>query len=216
MFENRRDAGRQLAGTLLEYADREDVAVLALPRGGVPVAYEVARRLNAPLDVLVVRKLGLPGHEELALGAVARGVRVLNDEVVRYYRVPEAAIERVAEAQGRELERREAAYRDGLPSLDLAGKTVILVDDGLATGASMRAAVRAVKPLGAVRVVIAVPVASSETCHELRAEVDEVVCLLTPDSFYAVGQVYRDFGQTGDAEVRDLLGRAAREKGAGG
>lgn len=215
MFENRRDAGRQLAERLLGYANREDIAVLALPRGGVPVAYEVARRLNAPLDVFVVRKLGLPGHPELAMGAIAHGVRVMNEEVVRYYAVSAAAIGRVAEAEGRELERRENAYRDGLPPLDLTGKTAILVDDGLATGASMRAAVRAVKPLGAGRTVVAVPVASREICEALRREVDEVVCLLTPDHFYAVGQVYRDFGQTDDGEVRDLLARAARERGAG-
>ncbi len=214
MFENRRDAGRQLAEMLLKYVNRDDTAVLALPRGGVPVAYEVARRLGAPLDVFVVRKLGLPGHPELAMGAVAHGVRVLNEEVVRHFGVSEAAIERVAGAEGRELERREAAYRDGRPPLDLSGKTAILVDDGLATGATMRAAVRAVKPLGALQVIIAVPVAGADTCEALRREVDEVVCLLTPNFFSAVGQVYRDFGQTRDEEVRDLLNRAARQKGA--
>ncbi|HVK12244.1 MAG TPA: phosphoribosyltransferase family protein [Gemmataceae bacterium] len=209
-FHNRAEAGRQLALKLTHYANRNDVIVLGLPRGGVPVAAEVAAALNARLDVFLVRKLGLPGQRELAMGAIASGgVRVLNDDVIRQACPSEAAIERVALAEALELGRRERAYRGARPPLDAAGKTVILVDDGLATGASMRAAVAAVRRLGPARVVVAVPVGAVETCTALRAEADEVVCLQTPDPFYAVGQWYVDFGETTDDEVRGLLGEAA-------
>lgn len=211
MFTDRADAGRQLARRLGQDAPRGDVIVLALPRGGVPVAYEVAETLRAPLDVLVVRKLGVPGHEELAMGALAPGgARRLNDDVVRYFRVTNDVIDRVAERETRELERRERAYRGGRPPLDVAGRTVLLIDDGLATGATMRAAVHAVRSLGAARVTVAVPVASPDVCRALRRDVDEVVCLETPDAFRAVGQAYEDFRQTSDDEVRALLARAER------
>ena len=210
MFTDRADAGQRLAQQLQHYRDRDDVVILALPRGGVPVAFEVARALRAPLDVLVVRKLGVPGREELAMGAIASGgTRVLNDDVVRHLRVPPEALERVAAHEARELERRERAYRGGHPPLDVQGKTTLLIDDGLATGATMRAAVRVVRQSNAARVVLAVPVASAETCREFRNEVDEVVCADTPADFYAVGQAYRDFSQTSDEEVRTLLNRAA-------
>lgn len=177
-----------LAGLLEGYRRRPDVVVLGLPRGGVPVAYEVARARGAPLDVFVVRKLGAPGHEELAMGAIASGgVVVLNDDVVRGLGVTPEMIQRVAEREGRELLRREQAYREGRPMPDLAGKTVILVDDGLATGSSMRAAVQALRTTGPARIVVAVPAAPESTCQELAAEVDEVVCATTPSPFLAVG-----------------------------
>ena len=215
MFQDRRDAGRQLAGQLQHYRDQPGVVVLALPRGGVPVAYEVAESLHAPLDVFIVRKIGMPGHEEFAIGAIASGgTRVMNEDMVERYRVPEAAIEAVAEKEERELERRERAYRDDRPPLDLTSKTVLLVDDGLATGASMHAAVQAVRQFGPARIVIAVPIASPGTCQEFRSEVDEVVCAVTPALFYAVGQGYVDFSQTTDEEVHDLLARAASQGGA--
>jgi predicted phosphoribosyltransferase len=210
LFRNRADAGRVLAGKLSEYAGRSDVVVLALPRGGVPVAYEVARALHAPLDVFLVRKLGLPGHEELAMGAIASGgVRVLNEEVVRLLRVPPEVIDIVAAEEKQELQRREEAYRDGRPPLDVRGKTAILVDDGLATGSTMRAAVAALRRQGPSRIVVAVPVAAAETCAEMRSEVDDLVCARTPEPFRAVGLWYQDFSQTSDDEVRDLLRRAA-------
>lgn len=215
MFQDRRDAGRQLAGQLQHYRDQPGVVVLALPRGGVPVAYEVAESLHAPLDVFIVRKIGMPGHEEFAIGAIASGgTRVMNEDMVERYRVPEAAIEAVAEKEQRELERRERAYRDDRPPLDLTGKTVLLVDDGLATGASMHAAVQAVRQFAPARIVVAVPIASPGTCQEFRSEVDEVVCAVTPALFYAVGQGYVDFSQTTDEEVHDLLARAASQGGA--
>lgn len=215
MFQDRRDAGRQLAGQLQHYRDQPSVVVLALPRGGVPVAYEVAESLHAPLDVFIVRKIGMPGHEEFAIGAIASGgTRVMNEDMVERYRVPEAAIEAVAEKEQRELERRERAYRDDRPPLDLTGKTVLLVDDGLATGASMHAAVQAVRQFAPARIVVAVPIASPGTCQEFRSEVDEVVCAVTPALFYAVGQGYVDFSQTTDEEVHDLLARAASQGGA--
>ena len=214
-FRDRHDAGRRLAARLSSYAGRGDVCVLALPRGGVPVGYEVARALGAPLDLFLVRKLGVPGHEELAMGALASGgVRVLNERVVSQLRVPPAAIEHVAAREGQELERRERAYRGDRPPPRVRGRTVILVDDGLATGSTMRAAAEALKALHPARLVVAVPVAAAETCHELRAEVDEVVCDLTPEPFYAVGLWYEDFSQTTDDEVRELLARAAEEPGA--
>jgi predicted phosphoribosyltransferase len=206
-FRNRAEAGRILAKKLAAYEDRPGVLVLALPRGGVPVAFEVARSLHAPLDVFLVRKLGVPGHRELAMGAIASGgVRVLNDDVVKGLHIPTDVIDAVAEAEGRELDRREQTYRAGRPPLDLRGKIVLLIDDGLATGATMRAAVAAVRAQGPARVVVAVPVAAAETCEELRVEADEVVCAQMPDPFYAVGLWYRDFSQTTDDEVRELLG----------
>jgi putative phosphoribosyl transferase len=205
-FRDRAHAGRVLARALLAYAGRDDVVVLALPRGGVPVAAELARALGAQLDVFVVRKLGLPGHEELAMGAVAPGgVLVLDDRLVRGLGIPDEVLQETVEKELRELERREAAYRAGRPPLDLEGKTVILVDDGLATGATMRAAALALRKYKPARVVVAVPVASAETCDEFRADVDEIVCALTPSPFHAVGLWYDDFSQTSDEEVRELL-----------
>jgi putative phosphoribosyl transferase len=217
-FHDRTDAGQQLAVQLMTYANSPDVVVLALPRGGVPVAYEVAQALNAPLDVFLVRKLGLPGQEELALGAIASGgVTVLNSEVVDALRIPNDVIEKIAAQEQRELERREWLYRDDRQPPDVRGKTVILVDDGLATGASMYAAATALRELGPDRIVVAVPTAAPETCDAFRDAVDEIVCAITPDPFYAVGLWYEDFSQTTDDEVRDLLARAqslaARERG---
>jgi len=208
-FRDRSDAGRLLAAKLAAYANRPDVLVLALPRGGVPVAYEVARALNAPLDVFLVRKLGVPGHEELAMGAVATGgVRVLNDQVVGLLRIPDYVIDAVAAWEQQELARREHLYRGERPPPVVRGQTVILVDDGLATGATMHAAIKALRQQQPARIVVAVPTASPETCDQLRAEVDEVICAITPDPFYAVGLWYEDFSQTTDEEVRDLLARS--------
>jgi predicted phosphoribosyltransferase len=213
-FRGRRDAGRVLATLLQHYRGRDDVIVLALPRGGVPVAYEVARTLGAPLDVFLVRKLGVPGHEEFAMGAIASGgVVVIDDDVVRALGIPPPVIERVAEQEARELARRERAYRGDRPMPDIAGKTVILVDDGLATGSSMRAAIQALRRRGPARIVVAVPAAPESTCRELEAEVDEVVCATTPSPFFAVGQAYWDFSQTTDDEVRELLRAAATASG---
>lgn len=209
-FRDRTEAGRLLAEKLTTYSGRPDVLVLALPRGGVPVAYEVARALDAPLDVFVVRKLGVPGHEELAMGAIASGgVCVLNDDLVQTLRIPDQLIEVVTARERRELERRERAYRNGRPAPGVRGRTVILVDDGLATGSTMRAAVEALRRLGPARVVVAVPTAAPSTCDEFRHEADECVCDITPDPFYAVGLWYEDFSQTTDDEVRDLLERSA-------
>jgi len=206
LFRDRPDAGRQLLGRLGAYRGRPDVLVLGLPRGGIPVAHEVARGLGAPLDVFLVRKLGVPGQEELAMGAIATGgVRVVNDDVVDALGIPRAAIDRVAAEEGRELERRQAEYRGDRPEPDVRGRTVILVDDGLATGSSMRAAVSALRAQAPARIVVAVPVAAPATCDELRREVDEVVCFATPDPFMAVGRFYDDFSQTTDEEVRALL-----------
>lgn len=205
-FRDRRDAGRQLAKLLKQYAGRPDVLVLALPRGGVPVGFEVARALDAPLDVLLVRKLGVPGHQELAMGAVASGgVRVLNRSVVEHLNVQPRAIERVTTRELRELERRERAYRDDRPPPEIRDRTLILVDDGLATGSTMRAAVSALRQRQPRRIVVAVPTASPQTCAELRSVADEVVCAITPDPFYAVGIWYQDFSETSDEEVRRLL-----------
>jgi erythromycin esterase-like protein/predicted phosphoribosyltransferase len=210
LFRDRREAGRVLAGLLETYRDRDDVVVLALPRGGVPVAYEVARALRAPLDVFGVRKLGVPGHEELAMGAIASGgMVVVNDDVVRGLGIRPEVVQRVAEKEGRELARRENAYREGRPPPDLAGKLVILVDDGLATGSSMLAAVNALRELGPAEIVVAVPAAPESTCRELSAVVDDVVCATTPSPFFAVGQAYWDFTQTTDEEVRQLLRESA-------
>jgi putative phosphoribosyl transferase len=209
-FRDRTEAGRLLAQKLREYANRDDVVVLALPRGGVPVGFEVARALNAPLDVFVVRKLGLPGHEEVAMGAIASGgVRVLNADVVDGVGIPGELIDLITEKEERELERREREYRDDRPAVDLRGRTVILVDDGLATGSSMRVAALALRKKQPAQIIVAVPVGSPETCAEFEAIVDKVVCAATPQPFWAVGQWYRDFSQTTDEEVRDLLRRAA-------
>ena len=210
LFRDRTEAGQLLAQKLREYANRGDVVVLALPRGGVPVGFEVARALNAPLDVFVVRKLGVPGREELAMGAIASGVRVLNQDVIRALGISRGLVDLVAEREQRELQRREREYRDGRASVDIRDRTVILVDDGLATGSSMRVAAIALKKKGPAEIVIAVPVAARETCAEFRSVVDKVVCAATPEPFHAVGQWYRDFSQTSDQEVRDLLSEAAR------
>jgi len=213
-FHDRHAAGRQLAAHLDQYAGRSDVIVLALPRGGVPVGYEVARALGAPLDVFLVRKLGVPGHEELAMGAIASGgVRVLNEDVVSELRISDRWVDTVAARELAELRRREEAYRDGRPAPDVRGKIAILVDDGLATGASMRAAVSALKRLGPAKVVVAVPVGAAQTCRELEQLADEVVCAEAPDPFYAVGTWYQDFDQTTDDEVRELLARASQPDG---
>jgi putative phosphoribosyl transferase len=209
-FIDRRDAGRVLAAHLAPYAHRDDVIVLALPRGGVPVAYEVARELGAPMDVFLVRKLGTPGHRELAMGAIASGgVRVLNDDVVRWYGIPEAAIETVAREEAQELQRREREYRQSRPAPELANRIVILIDDGLATGSTMRAAAQAVRAHNPSRVVVAVPVGARQTCAELAGVADEVICARMPEPFSAVGLWYLDFGQTSDDEVRDLLLKSA-------
>ena len=208
LFRDRRDAGRLLAEKLAAYANRPDVLVLALPRGGVPVAYEVARRLGAPLDVFVVRKLGVPGHEELAMGAVATGgVRVLNDQLVEQLGIPDQMIDAVAARERQELARRERLYRGGRPPPDVRGRTVILVDDGLATGATMYAAIEALRKQNPGRIVVAVPTASPETCEEMKVKADHVICAITPDPFQAVGRWYQDFSQTSDEEVADLLAR---------
>ena len=201
-----------LAERLTEYAHRPDVIVLALPRGGVPVAAQVAARLGVPLDVFLVRKLGVPGHEELAMGAIASGgVRVINTDVTRALRIPDEVIDRVAEIEARELERRERLYRDNRPFPGLENKIVILIDDGLATGSTMRAAARAVREQHPSRLVVAVPVAAGDTCEALAREVDAVVCAFTPEPFHAVGQWYEEFSQTTDEEVRELLARANRQ-----
>jgi predicted phosphoribosyltransferase len=211
VFDDRRDAGRALALRLQHYAGRSDVVVLALPRGGVPVASPVADALGAPLDLFLVRKLGTPGHRELAMGAIASGgTRVLNDEVVRWYGIAPAVVDAVAHEEQRELERREAAYREGRDPLPLEGRIVILIDDGLATGSTMTAAVRAVRQSRPSRIVVAVPVGARDTCEALAAVADEVVCVRTPEPFSAVGQWYLDFDQTSDDEVRELLRSHAR------
>jgi len=208
LYRDRTDAGRQLAAKLQRYAGRDDVIVLALPRGGVPVGYEVAEALGAPLDVFLVRKLGVPGHEELAMGAIASGgVRVINDNAVRYLDLAPEVIDQAAEREGKELERRAHAYRDARPAPDVRGRVVILVDDGLATGSTMRAAVEALRALGPARVVVAVPVGSPDVCRAFRAVADDVVCVREPEPFYAVGAWYSDFTQTTDDEVRELLQR---------
>ena len=205
-FRNRADAGRALAAELGAHAGRDDVLVLGLARGGVPVAAEVAQALGAPLDVFLVRKLGVPGREELAFGAIASGgARVLNRDVVATLGIDAETIEDVVARERAELERRAAAYRGTAEPPDVRGRVVILVDDGLATGASMRAAVEAVRDLGPSRVVVAVPAAAPQTCEELAPAVDEIVCLLTPEPFFAVGMWYQDFSETTDDDVRALL-----------
>lgn len=209
-FPNRAEAGRRLAQELTRYAGHEEVIVLALPRGGVPVAFEVATGLGLPLDVFVVRKLGVPGHEELAMGAIASGgIRVINDDVVRA--LPDAALtlDAVTEIEREELERRELSYRGARPAPELRARTAILIDDGLATGATMRAAVAALRQRGVARIVVAVPVGAPTTCRAIAREVDEIVCALCPAAFAGVGQYYDDFSQISDDEVRELLVRAA-------
>jgi putative phosphoribosyl transferase len=209
IFPNRAEAGRQLAERLSAYRGCDDASVLGLPRGGVPVAYEVAQRLRLPLDVFVVRKLGVPGYEELAMGAIASGnVSVLNEEVVRALPNAEEILERVIPTEKIELQRREAHYRQDRPAPDLRGRVVLLVDDGLATGATMRAAAAALRKQGVKRIVVAVPVGAPETCHQLDSEVDEMICAFMPAFFHGVGQFYEDFSQTTDEEVRELLAKA--------
>ena len=210
-FLNRSDAGRQLAAELLpRYGGRSDVLVLGLPRGGVPVAFEMAVALDAPLDAFVVRKLGLPGHEEFGIGAIASGgVRVVDESVLRAYGVDPRTLEEIAEREQRELERRERRYRDDRPFPAIQDRVVILVDDGLATGSTMRAAVAALRAEGPREIVVAVPVGAPETCSAMARLADDVVCLMTPEPFYAVGLWYENFDQTDDAEVHDLLERAA-------
>jgi predicted phosphoribosyltransferase len=211
-FHDRYEAGRLLAEQLEAYAGRGHVIVVALPRGGVPVGYEVARALGAPLDVMQVRKLGVPGHEELAMGAIASGgVRIVSENVVEALGIPERVIATVAAAEAQELERRERVYREGRLFPDVRGGTVVLVDDGLATGSTMRAAAAALRSLGAARLVAAVPVAPKESCEAMRDVVDEVVCVRMPEHFQAVGEWYEDFSQTSDEEVSDLLRRGQRE-----
>src|SRR5437868_7355242 len=202
-FANRTEGGRLLAEKLARYSNRDDVIVLGLPRGGVPVAYEVAKRLRAPLDVFIVRKLGVPGFEELAAGAIASGgVRVLNEDVMRAIPYADEAIEAVTARETAELERRERIYREGRPPPELRDRIAILVDDGLATGATMRAAVKALRQRGAANIVVAVPVGPPDTCHEIEEQADETICLSTPEFFQAVGQYYEDFSQTTDEDVR--------------
>jgi putative phosphoribosyl transferase len=213
-FQDRRDAGRMLARALEPFRNQPNVIVLALPRGGVPVAYEVARELNLPMDVFIVRKLGVPGQEELAMGAIASGgTVVMNRSVVDELAISQEEIEAAAGREKLEIERRERDYRHGRPPVQIEGRTVILIDDGLATGASMRAAARALRPR-ARRVIVAVPVASQSTCDEFRNEVDEVVCATTPQPFYAVGMFYRNFDQTTDEEVSMLLSQAHGDNNA--
>ena len=209
-FTNRAEAGQLLAARLSNLANRDDVIVLGLPRGGVPVGYEVAKALGVELDVFVVRKLGVPGHEELAMGAIASGeVRLVNHDVVDALGIPGNVIERVAERERAELERRELLYRGSRPLVPLANKIVILVDDGLATGSTMRAAVSAIRHQQPAQIIVAVPVGAASTCNELSKEADQVVCLRSPEPFVAVGMWYRDFTATSDGEVRALLGRTA-------
>lgn len=209
IFSDRREAGKHLAARLTHYANRDDVLVLALPRGGVPVAYEVAKELRAPLDVFLVRKLGVPGHEELAMGAIASGgVRVLNEDVVDYLDIPDEVIDAVAVEELKELERRERAYRGDRPQPEIRNQTIILIDDGLATGSTMRAAAAALRQQEPARIVVAVPVSARQTCDEYRMGVDEIVCDSTPEPFYGVGMWYDDFSQTTDEEVRELLAQS--------
>jgi putative phosphoribosyl transferase len=211
-FKDRRDAGRKLAQKLSAYAGQSNVLILALPRGGVPVAYEVALALNAPLDIFIVRKLGLPGREELAMGAVASGgVRVLNGDVIRMLSIPEEVIHFVAKRELQELQRREKLYRRDRPSPEVRDRTVILVDDGLATGASMRAALAGLRAQHPARIVVAVPTAAPDVCKAFQSEVDEIVCAITPEPFYGVGRWYEDFSQVTDEEVQMLFEEANRQ-----
>lgn len=212
LFRNRSEAGRVLAESLKHFANRPDVLILALPRGGVPVAYEVARELNVPLDVFVVRKLGAPGQEELAIGAIASGgIRVLNHDAIEALEIPMEQVEAIAAREQAELERRERAFRGDRPAPEVQDRTVILIDDGLATGSTMRAAAAASRRQKPARLVVAVPVAAPSTCEEFQSEADEIVCTATPLPFFGVGQWYEDFSQTRDEEVRDLIERAAQQ-----
>jgi predicted phosphoribosyltransferase len=216
IFKDRADAGRFLATKLDRFANRTNVVVLGLPRGGVPVAYEVARKLNAPLDIFVVRKLGVPGHEELAMGAIASGgVQVLNQQVLSHLLIPDDIIALVVDNEQRELERREREYRGNHEPLDLGGRVVILVDDGLATGSSMHAAVQAVRQKQPEGIVVAVPVGARDTCESFQKEIDTLaICAITPEPFQAVGSWYADFSQITDDEVRELLDRSRLTKKA--
>lgn len=212
-FNDRMEAGKLLALKLMDYARRDDVVVLALPRGGVPVGFVVARMLEVPLDVLLVRKLGFPGHQEYAMGAIASGgVCVLQNDVVARYGISPHEVEAVKSRELREIERRESLYRANRPPLQLQGRIVILVDDGIATGSTMFAAVKCARHFEPARLIAAVPVAPPDTCHKLQPEVDELICLLMPDIFYAVGEWYKNFGQTSDEEVIRLLQHAEREQ----
>ncbi|MGB0035980.1 MAG: phosphoribosyltransferase [Candidatus Acidiferrales bacterium] len=214
IFRNRQEAGQKLASRLEKYANRADVIVLGVPRGGVPIAFEVATALNLPLDIFVLRKLGVPGHEELAFGAIGSGgVRVLDDEIVKCVGLSDMVIDLVTRAERAELARREQMYRGERPPLDVRGKTVILVDDGIATGSSLRAGVRALRQMQPAVIVIAAPVAPQATVNRLRREVDDVVCVAIPEGFHGVGQFYRDFSQVPDEEVNELLDSAFRRRG---
>ena len=213
LFKDRREAGQYLAQSLEEFANRNDVVILALPRGGVPVAYEVATTLNVPMDIFIVRKLGVPGQEELAMGAIASGgVRVLNEDVIQQFQVSDTSIAAVAAQEERELERRERLYRKDLEALKVQSKSVILIDDGLATGATMRAAALALRSLQAKEVIVAVPVGAESTCDEFRSYVDRIVCGKTPEPFFGVGYWYENFSQTTDEEVMELLEKFVHEK----
>jgi putative phosphoribosyl transferase len=213
IFSNRTEAGQKLTLRLKQYANRSDVMVLGAPRGGVPVAYEIATVLDAPLDVFMLRKLGVPGREELAFGAIASGgVRILDRDIVEASKITSFDIARVTRIEEQELERREQAYRGGKPPLDVKGMITILVDDGIATGSSVRAAIRALRQMKPARIVVAVPVVPPETCARLLAKVDEFVTLETPELFYGVGQFYEDFSQVSDEEVKELLERASRQR----
>jgi putative phosphoribosyl transferase len=212
-FFNRIEGGQLLAENLSSYANRDDVLVLALPRGGVPVAAEVARQLNAPLDVFVVRKLGLPGHPELAMGAIASGgIRVFNGDVMNSLRISDDVVNAITAEELIEIQRREKAYRDDLPPPEVEGKTIILVDDGIATGSTMLAAVAALRQLNAASIVVAAPVIAGSTYYEIRRAADDVAAVIVPENFCAVGEWYEDFSQTSDDEVRDLLAQAARSQ----
>jgi predicted phosphoribosyltransferase len=214
-FRDRFDAGRQLAAALRHYTDQPNLLVLALPRGGVPIGYEISRSLNAPLDLMLVRKLGVPGQEELAMGAIASGgIRIVSEDIVAAFAIPERVIATVAANEEDELDRRERIYRDQQPPPVVRGRRIILVDDGLATGSTMRAAAAALREQQPERLIVAVPVAPSSTCAELSREVDEVCCLLTPEPFFSVGIWYRDFTQTTDEEVRSLLADSVRRQEA--
>ncbi len=215
LYRDRKQAGQKLAEALSGYADRDDVVVLALPRGGVPVAFEVATRLHAPLDVMIVRKLGTPGQPELAMGAIASGgVRIVNEDVVRGLHISEAALEAVAQREEKEIERRERAYRGDHPPLEVRDRQVIVIDDGLATGATMLAAVAALKAREPAHVTVAVPTAAADSCERVRTQADEVIALAMPEPYFAVGVWYENFSQTSDDEVRALLDRARREHAA--
>jgi putative phosphoribosyl transferase len=217
LFNNRTDAGQQLASKLMAYANRPNLLVLALPRGGIPIGVEVSKALNAPLDIFLVRKLGVPGHEELAMGAIATGgIRIINKNVVEYLDIPLEVIEIVAERESVELQRRELAFRGNRPAPEINGRTVILVDDGLATGSTMRAAVAALREQNPAGIVVGVPTASPSTCNELKEEVDDIICAITPEPFHAVGIWYEDFSQITDEEVHELLKETAFKQAATG